>query len=108
MIRPCMTNGRELIEEKDIASTPAQAGQEIELGEGVIIRVVNPQTPQLTDTEADIDTDIENNGSLVLRLDAGRVSFLFTADIMWEAEFGLIARGAGSRLHRAQGRPPRL
>jgi competence protein ComEC len=83
-----------LIEEKNIASTTAQAGQVIELGEGIIIRVVNPQTPQLTGTEADIDTDIENNGSLVLRLDTGRVSFLFTADIMWEGEFELIACGA--------------
>jgi competence protein ComEC len=91
---PLYEEWERLIEEKDIANTAAQAGQEIELGEGVMIRVVNPQTPQLTGTEADIDTDVENNGSLVLRLDAGRVSFLFTADIMWEAEFGLIAQGA--------------
>jgi len=84
----------ELIEEKGIPYTPAQARQEIDLGDGVIIRVVNPQTPQITGTEPDIDTDIENNGSLVLRLSLGRVSFLLTADIMWEAEFALISRGA--------------
>jgi len=51
--------------------------------------VLNPQIPPLTGTESDID----NNG-MVLRLKMGEVSFLLTADIMWEAEFELIARRA--------------
>ncbi|MFC1932654.1 ComEC/Rec2 family competence protein [Chloroflexota bacterium] len=76
------------LQEKDIKCTKAQAGQQINLGE-IIIEVLNPQTPLLTGTESDID----NNG-VVLRLKMGEVSFLFTADIMWEAEFELVARRA--------------
>jgi len=78
-----------LIGEKDIECTIAQAGQEVDLGDGVIIEVLNPPTPPLADTESDID----NNG-VVLRLSTGRVSFLLTADILWEGEFELIAQGA--------------
>jgi competence protein ComEC len=79
----------ELIKEKDIEYTLAQAGQEVDLGDGVVMKVLNPQTSLLTDT----DSDIDNNG-VVLRLSRGRVSFLLTADIMWEAEFELINQGA--------------
>jgi len=77
-----------LLKEKDIKCTIAQAGQQINLGE-VVIRVLNPPTPLLTGTESDID----NNG-VVLHISMGEVSFLLTADIMWEAEFELIARRA--------------
>jgi competence protein ComEC len=66
-----------LIEDKGIKSTLAQAGQQINLGDGVIIEVLNPQSPPLSGTESDID----NNGA-VLRLSLGRVSFLLTADMM--------------------------
>ena len=78
-----------LLEEKDIKHTIAQAGQQIDLGEGVIIEVLNPPVSLLTDTQSDID----NNG-VVLRLSMGDVSFLLTADIFWEAEFELITRRA--------------
>ncbi len=74
-----------LIEEKDIPCTPAQAGQKIDLGDGVIIEVLNPQTPLLTGTGSDI-----NNNSVVLHITMGKVSFLLTADIEQEAEFKLI------------------
>jgi len=77
-----------LVVEKDIKCTLAQAGQQIDLGE-VVIRVLNPQIPLLTGTESDID----NNG-VVLHISMGEMSFLLTADIMWEAEFELIARRA--------------
>jgi competence protein ComEC len=80
----------ELIEEKGIACTAARAGEEIELGGGVTMTVLNPPATLLEGTDSDV-----NNNSAVLRLGLGRVSFLFTGDIMWEAEFGLIARGAG-------------
>ena len=85
-----------LLKEKNIKYTLAQAGQQINLGE-VVIEVLNPQIPLLTGTESDID----NNG-IVLRLEMGGVSFLLTADIMWEAEFELIARSRWlitARLH---------
>ncbi len=77
-----------LLEEKDIKCTIAQAGQQIDLG-GAVIRVLNPPIPLLTGTESDID----NNG-MVLHISMGEVSFLLTADIMWEAEFELVARRA--------------
>ena len=76
-----------VIEEKDIERTIAQAGQQIDLGEGVVIKVLNPQIPLLTGTESDID----NNG-VVLHISMGEVSFLLTADIWQEAEWELIAQ----------------
>jgi len=77
-----------LLKEKDIKCTIAQAGQQINLGR-VVIEVLNPQIPHLTGTESDID----NNG-MVLHISMGEVSFLLTADIMWEAEFELITHRA--------------
>ena len=79
----------DLIEEKGINCTIAQAGQQIDLGEGAVIKVLNPQIPHLADTESNID----NNG-VVLRLSMGKLSFLLTADITWEAEFELTRRRA--------------
>jgi len=78
-----------VIEEKDIEHTLAQAGQQIDLGEGVVIKVLNPQTPLLTGT----DSDIDNNG-VVLHISMGEMSFLLTADTMCQAEWELIARRA--------------
>ncbi len=79
-----------LIEEKGIEYTIAQAREEIDLGDGAIISVLNPQTTPLTGTGSDL-----NNNSMVLRLSMGRVSFLLAADIEWEAEFELISHKAG-------------
>ena len=78
-----------LVEEKDIEYTLAQAGQQIDLGEGITIKVLHPGTPLLTGTGSDI-----NNNSVVLRLSMGRVSFLLTGDIEQEAEFELIVQRA--------------
>jgi len=78
-----------LIEKKDIVDIKAQAGQQIDLGEGVVIEVLNPQNPLLADTESDID----NNG-IALRISWSKVSFLLMADIMWEAEFELLTHRA--------------
>jgi len=78
-----------LVEEKDIKCTIAQAGQQIDLGEGITIKVLHPGTPLLTGTGSDI-----NNNSVVLHLSMGRVSFLLTGDIEQEAEFELIVQRA--------------
>ncbi|MBM2824630.1 MAG: comEC rec2 [Dehalococcoidales bacterium] len=86
---PIYDKWRSLIGEKKIKYTLAQAGQQISLGKEVVIEVLNPAKSQLTGTESDID----NNG-IVLRLSTGKVSFLFTADMMWESEFELISRRA--------------
>ncbi len=78
-----------LIAEKDIKHSIARAGQQINLGQGVVIQILNPQRPLLADTQSDID----NNG-VALQLSMGDASFLLTADIMWEAEFELITHRA--------------
>ncbi len=77
-----------LIKERDIKCTTARAGQQIDLG-GVIIEVLNPQDPLLLGTESDID-----NNSVVLHVSMGEISFLLTADLMWQAEFELISQRA--------------
>ena len=85
---PLYEEWEELIEAEGIASMSAQAGQEIDLGEGVTMTVLHPPATLMEGTGSDI-----NNNSAVLRLDTGRVSFLFTGDIEREAEFRLIAGG---------------
>lgn len=76
----------DLIQEKNIKYTAACYGQLIEFN-GVTIEILNPQEIFLTDTESDID----NNG-LVLHISMGDISFLLTADLMWQGEFELISR----------------
>jgi competence protein ComEC len=78
-----------LIDKKNINFTLAQVGQQINFSGGVILEVLNPQSPNLTGTESDID----NNG-VVLHLEIGEISFLLSADIMSEAEFELMASRA--------------
>jgi len=81
-----------LIREKGIKSTLAQAGQQIDLGDGVVIEVLNPPDPPLTGTDSDVD-----NNAAILRLSLGEVSFLLTADMMWEAELELLYNRANLR-----------
>jgi len=77
-----------LLDEENSQCTIAQAGQQIDLGDGVIIKVLNPQSP-LTDTEPDL-----NNNSVVLHITMGRVSFLLAADIKNEVESKLVEERA--------------
>jgi competence protein ComEC len=78
-----------LVEDKGIEYSIARAGQEIDLGSGIKIEVLNPPESLFEGTSHDVD----NNG-VVLRLSWGQVSFLFTADIREEAEFELIGQRA--------------
>ncbi|MBA7602405.1 ComE operon protein 3 [subsurface metagenome] len=77
-----------LIEDKGIECTCAQAGQQIDLGDGAIMEVLNPPREFLEDT----DSDIDNNG-VVLRLSMGEVSFLLTADLYADGERYLLDQG---------------
>jgi competence protein ComEC len=76
-----------IVEDKGIEYNIACAGQEIDLGNGVKLEVLNPPEGLFEGTSHDVD----NNG-LVLRLSWSSVSFLFTADIREEAEFELIGQ----------------
>ena len=76
-----------LVEDKGIEYNIACAGQEIDLGSGIQMEVLNPPEDLFEGTSHDVD----NNG-LVLRLSWGSVSFLFSADIREEAEFELIGQ----------------
>lgn len=86
---PIYGEWRELIEEGGIKQTMASDGQQIELCDGAVMKVLNPSTMLLSGTESDV-----NNNSVVLRLSLGNISFLLTADIMREAEWALIKNRA--------------
>lgn len=77
-----------LTEERGIKRTLAQVGQQIDLGNGIKLEVLHPQTELLQGT----DSDIDNNG-IVLRLVWNEVSFLLTADIHEEAEREMLHQG---------------
>ena len=81
-----------LVEEGQIKHNIARAGQEIDLGQGIKMEVLNPPLKLFQGTSHDVD----NNG-VVLRLSSSEVSFLFTADIRQEAEFELIGQRANLR-----------
>ena len=78
-----------LVEDKGIEYNIARAGQEIDLGNGIEMEVLNPPENLWEGTSDDVD----NNG-VVLRLSWSQVSFLFTADIREDVEFELIGQRA--------------
>jgi competence protein ComEC len=78
-----------LVEDKGIEYNIARAGQEIDLGGGITMKILNPPPEFFQGTSCDVD----NNG-VVLKLTWHKVSFLFTADIREEAEFELIGQRA--------------
>jgi competence protein ComEC len=72
----------ELVQDENATVTEAQAGQRIDLGGDFYFDVLNPQAgEEYTD---------DNDSSVVLRLNAGAVSFLLTGDISWREEFELL------------------
>jgi competence protein ComEC len=75
------------VAEKGIKSTVVLSGQHIDLGDGVALEVLC-FTP-LPGAASDID-----NEGVVLHLEYGTVSFLFTADIKSDAEWELIRERA--------------
>jgi competence protein ComEC len=81
-----------LVQSEQIRHEVAHAGQQIELGDGIELEVLNPPSPLLQGTSDDVD-----NNCLALRLSWNEISFLFTADIGKEAEWHLIAQRANLR-----------
>ena len=81
-----------LIADRGMEYSAACTGQEIDLGNGINMEVLNPPQGLWQGTGDDVD----NNG-VVLRLSWYDVSFLFTADIRAEVEFELIGQRASLR-----------
>jgi competence protein ComEC len=87
---PLYGEWQRIVAEKGIDVTIARAGQVIDMGDGVIIEVLNP-APTYAAAEA---SDLDNN-SVVLRLTAHEISFLLTGDIMRETEWEMVRQGLG-------------
>ena len=85
---PLLRKWEEMLQEKGVERIEAVEGQEIDLGRGAKMRVLNPPPILLEGTSSDVD----NNG-IVLRLSWGEVSFLFAADIYADGEEDLLRRG---------------
>jgi competence protein ComEC len=81
-----------LVESEQISHKTTHAGQQIELGDGIELEVLNPSSPLLQGTSDDVD----NNG-LVMRLSWNEISFLFTSDLRKDAESYLIGQRAALR-----------
>jgi competence protein ComEC len=81
-----------LVQSEQIRYEVAHAGQQIELGDGIELEVLNPPSPLLQGTSDDVD-----NNCLALRLSWNEISFLFAADLGKEAEWHLIAQRANLR-----------
>jgi competence protein ComEC len=78
-----------LIKNKNIRYDLARAGQQIALGKGANLEVLNPPDTNPDENEA----ALENKG-IVARLSRDKVSFLFTADIGEETESRLVTQRA--------------
>jgi competence protein ComEC len=74
----------EALESQSVPVRYAVAGESAGLGGGLRINVLNPPAVPLTDTDDDV-----NNGSVVLRLVYGELSFLLTGDLAAEGEAAL-------------------
>ncbi len=86
---PVFAGWRRAVSEKKVPLTVAAAGQEIDLGGGVVMDVLHA-AGQARKTGPEPDND-----GTVLRLSMGQVSFLFTADIMQATEQELIEERPG-------------
>jgi len=78
----------ELVEAKEIPYRKAEAGMQVELGDGVRMEVFHPPPELLRGTGSDV-----NNNSVVLKVTRGRASLLLTGDIEEEGERALLASG---------------
>ncbi len=75
----------ELINRKNISYVAAYNGQSVDLGDGVILKILHPQ--QETQGNAELDV---NNSSVVVKLVDDKASFLLTGDIEETVEYQLL------------------
>ncbi|MDE2716087.1 MAG: ComEC/Rec2 family competence protein, partial [Chloroflexota bacterium] len=91
-ITPDYLSWRHAVENEDAAVTQIQAGQLIDLGDGVTIEVLHPPETLMSGTDSDL-----NNASIVLKVVYGDVSFLLTGDIFVKAERKILSQGIDVR-----------
>lgn len=72
----------------DVQSIVATTGMTLSLGDAVLVTVLNPSDTPLKGTRSDL-----NSNSVVLRVDHGEVSFLFTGDAEAPTEQAMLRRG---------------
>ncbi len=82
------------VRDRGVPWTAARAGQEIDLGRGIVLEVIYPFDEPVEGTESEA-----NSNSIVLRLAWNRVSFLLAGDADKEAEGKILCRGAAPQLH---------
>ena len=84
---PAYREWSQIIRTRNIEHTLAQTGQQIILGDDAVLKVLN--SPDITPVNE--EAALENEG-IVMRLNLGEVSFIFTGDIQQKAESDLINR----------------
>ncbi len=80
---------QEAVRRHGVPLLQAEAGQQVNLGDGVMLEVLHPPARPLSGTRSDID-----NNSVVLRVVYGDVSFLLTGDLFALGETYLVERDA--------------
>ncbi|MPM69212.1 ComE operon protein 3 [bioreactor metagenome] len=71
------------IQKKDIPFTVVNPGNQIDIGEGIVLRVLAPEKPFIANSEL-------NNNSIVLKLAYGNFSMLLTGDAEREGEMRIM------------------
>lgn len=92
----CVTSGNEadylaweaLLNRMEVSPLEAEAGTRVTFGNSIVLHVLHPPRQPLIGTGAHA-----NNNSVVLRLEYGNISFLFTGDIEAFAEAFLLRQG---------------
>ncbi|MBI2165371.1 MAG: DNA internalization-related competence protein ComEC/Rec2 [Chloroflexi bacterium] len=91
---PQLVEWHRILSERGIRTLEAHEGLTLRFPDGVTMQSLHPTIALLEGTPSDVD-----NNSLVLRMEYGSTSFLFTADIYSLAEESLVARQAPLKAH---------
>ena len=84
--------------DRRVPVTTAEPGQTFDLGGGAKITVIAPVPPYFRKSDLGSGSDTPNANSVVVRLDYGNFSMLFTGDAEAETEARLLGEGDPTRL----------
>lgn len=74
-------------QKKKIPFAVLQSGSQVELGDGVVLKILAPEKPYITGTDSDV-----NNNSIVAKLVYNQFSMLLTGDAQAESEERMVKR----------------